>query len=1225
MGLTAAQEAAVNANNRELLVSAAAGSGKTRVLIERIFTLIHNEGLSVDRLLIVTFTRAAAAEMRERLQDRLSQEAAADRRMRRQTELLENAQISTLHSFCQKLVREYFQAADIDPQASLGDETACANLRNQAKSEALDHLYERAGAGDSPSAALTAKFEEKQIDKMLDDLYPFLMSLPEPFEWLEGCANKRYSSVDLTQGEMQRTLLADCRLLLEGALSLAQANAAIGEEPLCPQPYRDLMRADVLSVEALAQASREGLTPVTAAAAAFLLDRLPTLRKLDDEQSAIRDRYKEGREGVKKIVKSVSSHLPEQPETAIERLNAMQPALSGLAALAKEMDECYAQRKRDRNLLDYNDLERMALKILKDKGIREAVSARFDGVFVDEYQDISAVQEAILNALKRDVSRETTGVTQRYFYVGDVKQSIYRFRQADPTLFMEKAKAFSQGEQAPQRRISLNANFRSRETVLRAVNRVFGRVMRGDVTEIEYDEQARLYPGVPSGNDPPTTLHLFTQPVKAAQRVQAQAYAVAQEIERRVGRPVTDREGNPAGTLRYRDIAVLGPKMKGVSDVLEKTLSERGIPVYCEDGGSGMETEEIGQALNFLRLLNNFADDLALLAWLRGPAFGMSDRELAAVRLGSFSTSYLDAVRKAAAGEGALAGRCSQALAELEHERFLLTETPLNEYLWGWLNRSGLYAFYGCQPGGKLRQANLRMLCEKAGDHVKRRGGDLQDFLSSVEAQTGARDASSPTVLSPWEDVVRVMSIHKSKGLEFPVVFVVGLEESFIRKSASSLAMHSRLGVALPYVNENMRTTSDTLLKAAMDLRAQAEERAERTRLLYVAMTRARDELVLLGSSGASLPDDCKTRAESAGSAYEVFGAGSMLDWVCQCLNRNDDYIVSDAPDVSDILLRTTQRTDEFSTQNTNFPQKQPGWTVVFHNDPSDTTRAQCGTQACAEPDALNARRERLAVLAREARLAAMRLSVTAEVGDPVAPKMTLTHQPFKVGATALAYADRQAEQIDTPRPDEAGETTAETADLKRLPLAMARVKRMDDLPALPAFLAPPAEQTGLRRGVATHKALSLLPYARLRDVIDEPEPLRARIVAELNELCARRRLMQQERLLVEAEPIAAFLESPWGRRALTSSEVRREWSFNLLLPERDGLIVQGIVDLCYLFNGQWVLVDYKTDRVADTGELWQLYGEQIALYRRALTQATGVPVREAVLYSLSLRAGEAR
>jgi len=648
-----------------------------------------------------------------------------------------------------------------------------------------------------------------------------------------------------------------------------------------------------------------------------------------------------------------------------------------------------------------------------------------------------------------------------------------------------------------------------------------------------------------------------------------------------------------------------------------------------------MESEEIGQAMNHLRLMDNLADDLSLLACLRGPAVGMDERELAAVRLRHAGGSYLEAMQAAALEDGALARRCAGALDTLAHERFLLAEMPLDKYLWGWVNRSGLYAFYGCQPGGKLRQANLRMLCQKAGEHVKQRGGDLRDFLNATAAQEGVRGGDSPTVLSPREDVVRVMTIHKSKGLEFPVVFVMGLEGSLNRRQNSALTMHPRLGVALPYVNEEARTKGDTLLGGAVALRAQAEERAERARLLYVAMTRARDELILLGSDEQLTQEALAAVPAGAaeGSAYAVGNAGSMLAWICQCLNESDfaEYWQPDAVSNNPAWINLPDTV--FSTQSTTYPQKRPGWRLVFHTEEEETRAALACARGETAAAALEQRTQRLAALTGEARKHADAAGAPPQEGaaqtggDPVAPKLAFTRHPFKVGVTALVYADREALAAVPVEPEtaEGDAAQAESAEQKRLPLPLTRPKLMDDLPSMPAFIRPPAEQTGLMRGVATHKVLSLLIYEGLRGALGNEEALHAEVERQLDALCARRLLTAQERGLVDTRAVARFFQSPCGSGALAARTVHREWSFNLALPERDGLIVQGIIDLCYLERGAWRLADYKTDRVAAADELWALYGEQIALYRRALAEATGLPVREATLFSLPLGEGSAR
>ncbi len=1219
------QRAAIDAKNRELLVSAAAGSGKTAVLIEKIYTMLRDGGLSVDRMLVVTFTRAAAAEMRERLKQRMAGDASP--LLRRERERLELAHISTLHSFCHKLVQEFFQAADVDPLSAVADATIASNLFQEAMDEAMETLYARAVAGDAGAAALTAKFEDKQIVRMADELYTFLMTLADPFGWLKAHAEKTYTQEDLETGSMADTLLADCRVLLDGARELADELTALADHPACHKNYLPSIRADVVAVSELLSSVSGGLHAAVSVARRFSLDRMPGVRGLSDEEKEINLRYKELREGLKKLAGKVGALFKQEPEAVVARLNAMQPALRGLYGLCETLHGAYMERKKRRAVLDPSDLEHMALLILKQPGIRAAVAARFDAVFVDEYQDISGVQEALLGAIKQDgsaenVSRETSfpiqthaqpttqiepngPAEQRFFYVGDVKQSIYRFRQADPTLFMEKEKTYRDDEAAPQRRIDLNRNYRSRGAVISAVNRVFEQVMRADVTEIAYDSRARLYAGQETENDPPVSLHVFTAPLSAADRTRVQAAAIAQEIQARVGQPFFDRKENRMRTLRRRDIAILSPRMKGVDEVLTRVLGAQGIPAYAEGGGAGLQSDEIAQVLCHLRLMDNIRDDISLLACLRSPAVGMTDAELADVRIHTPGGSFLDAVRRAAEGDGALAQRCAGALRALDHERFLMRSMPLPEYLWDWLSRSGLYAFYGCQPYGRLRQANLRLLCEKAAEH-QTRGGSLRAFLQNVVSAAAARESVSPTVIGPKEDVVRVMSIHKSKGLEFPVIFLMGLEAGFESGGGSALKLHQKLGVALPYIDEVRRVKGDTLLSSAVDLRKKTETLAERARVLYVGMTRARDELVLMSCMEA--PRFSTVRP----SAYSVYNAGNMLDWLVSCVDPALDSFTGADPG--------------FLQQSTSFPHKKGGFRVVSHNSVNETVNLLRQTELRTDRESLEKQRSRLEALTGEARALAAG-TPPGSGADPLAPAVRRDHRPFKVGVTALVRA-RQTTGAEPPvlvDPDADDPGDLETSRVKRLPLPLTRPRLMDDLPQLPAFLRPAGTgPRGLMRGVAMHKALCLLQYPPLRAQAGAPA-LRAEIRRQLHGFVDLRLFTPEAHAAIDAESLAHFFESEWGRDALQADTVRREWGFVLSLPEEGGTLVQGVIDLCYIKDGKWMLLDYKTDAVTEAEALWPLYEQQTALYARALSEVTGIGVRSVTLYSLSLGAGTTR
>lgn len=1267
MRYTLPQQNAIQARNRELLVSAAAGSGKTKVLVERIFRLAAQEGYQLDRMLVVTFTNAAAAEMRERLEARFEEGASENESLRRQAERVENAQISTLHSFCQKLIREFFEVAGIDPLAGLAEETLQKKLLEQAAQEALEESYELAKE-DPQLFSLTQKFSPQEIGGMLLELYRFLLSLPHPFQWLANCAQHSYTLEDLDKGPMTQVLLRDCRVILDGALALWQQAAPLAQDPFCQEGYARILEADGQLLSTLQHAAQEGLTALLQATASSGFSRMPGIKLVEPPEINVRETLKEFRDRYKKRLEEMKKLLPQDGDRSIADLQAMAAPLRGLAKAVESLHNKYGRLKAERNVIDFSDLEHMAIAILSRPELQKSISGRFDAIFVDEYQDISEIQEAILQALKpeeekstpQEEGREDAGNSRppfTCFYVGDVKQSIYRFRQADPTLFMEKLERFGEAENSPQRKISLSHNFRSREAVLSAVNRVFSHVMQGDVTEIDYDENASLYPGRPSLGDPLPQVHLMdSREVKAADQPREEALFIAGEIQRLLREPILDWEGKEAAPLTYRDMAILLPVARGKASLAEQVLQEAGIPVYCEDNSANGESPEITQTLAHLRLLDNLMDDLSLLTVLRGPHYRLSEEELGAIRLQKPDpkASFLEALMAAAQAkpENALAKRCRDILAELKQERFLEQSMPLDEYLWSFLNRSGLYGFFGTSAGGKLRQANLRMLCHQAGEYVTQRGGSLHDFLDSLTNRQGVHDGKSPTVVSPNENVVRIMTIHKSKGLEFPVVFVMGLGGSLLRRGGgSALQMHSKLGVSLPYINEKARTKRATLLGSAISLRKAMEERAERARVLYVAMTRAKDRLYLIGSSssltaqalaggvppGAGELSPAFAMENPQGKAYAVWEARSMLEWVWQSIQNTDEIRVCGPDDLSTGPLWETGSKTQFSTDSTFFPQKNGVWRVVFHNGAvvarvSENVEKISTAKASPEKGfSENPLQELLSSLT-------LGIPSSQEVALEAPSKALPVPVPLKMGVTALCRSlEKESKEgleplllADQPDPE------AESVEIKRLPLPLTVPRRLSELPTLPAYLRGSPPQTAVLRGVATHKALSLLPFEPLREAV-LPENGKEGVSSGLSSLDLslqnllpgmllalerEGKLTPQERELIHMPALAKFFASPLGLRTLASQEVHREWSFNLRLPQLSQSILQGVIDLCFLENGAWVLVDFKTDRVKEVRDLWPLYHRQIHIYRRALASSTRYPVGESVLFSLHLGEG---
>jgi len=1199
MRFTPAQQQAITARNRELLVSAAAGSGKTAVLVERILRLIAEDGLSIDRMLIVTFTRAAASEMRERLETRLHDAAGGDARLRHQADLVASAQISTIHSFCQSVVRQHFQYCGVDPQFGLCDERTRAAFYQESMEETLDWLYTQA-KDDEDLMQLARKFSERDTVQMMDALYRFLMSRPDPMDWLSRHAGQAWSLDTLDEGPMARTFCQEAALIADGMLALWQEALSFSGQPAFPPPYLNTLMADGETLRTIRRACDQGLTSLISAMKSCKFVRLAIFRpKTTDEEycanvfKGLRDRWKDMAEEIGKL-------LPSSAEEAVHDLCAMAPATRGMQKAVSYFHQAFSKRKHDQAVIDFNDLEHMTLSALRQPLIRQEQCERFDAIFVDEYQDVSELQEAILNALKRQ-----DGPKQYAFYVGDVKQSIYRFRLAEPELFLGKLSRFSAEEDAQERRIVLNRNFRSKTAVLHAVNRVFEHVMDSRVTEIDYDDDAKLYPGTPSQGDPQTELHILNaEGLRPQDQVMAEAEFIARDILDKIGTPVVDGEGNPSGTLHYRDIAILLPVSKNVADKVELVLTRAGIPVYSEGAADAMGSDEVSQLIQYLSLMDNLMNDVALLSVLRSPLFEMTEQELSAIRLvrPEREASFLTAVTAAASGaDEPLRTRCADVLRMLENERFYIRSMSLSAYLWDFLGRSGLYAHFGAQPGGRLRQANLRMLCHRADEYEKNHSDGLHGFVETLLMDSASGGEGGPAIINPWDDVVRIMTIHKSKGLEFPTVYVMNLGRSmFGRGQTRAVSVHGEMGFGLGYVNEEARTRRATILQNAIALREKNAERAERARVLYVALTRPKSRLVMVGSDtqAAAGPDALCRRMENGTDVYAVRQAGSMLDWIVQCVQPGDTV-----EELSTEGVRKIEYSTLFSTKSTSFPHSKASWRIVFHINP-DVNRSKVAKKDMLQLPVMIPQTVEKLISGVQPR--------SAQTEDPLYSLVLPSHAPLKVGVTALCRAIEEGEWTDEE----------ETADTKRWPLQAAQPRLLSSLPAMPAFLEPPREERALQTGVQTHRLLGLMELDAIRAHLDNDKAVYAAVCRELERLTASGVFTQQEADYVSRSMAARFLQSNLGRRMLASAEVHREWSFNLRIAQPFATVVQGVIDLCFVEDGRWVLVDFKTDHVENAQELLARYQRQVQFYAKALTEATPYPVAECWLYALRL--GEA-
>ena len=1129
MQWTQGQQAAIEARNDSVLVSAAAGSGKTAVLVERVLSLLR-EGKRIDRMLIVTFTRAAAGEMRERIGRRLDEEGARDAHMRRQSMRLNRASICTLHVFCHRLLQEHFEAVGIDPLCKIAEPEKLAALHKRAQDEVLESAYAEPTEDEQ---ALFFQFEDQQVVTLLDQLYEFLLSQASPWEWAKAqCADEQAALA-----AWMPLLRESCRQKLEGAAELLPEMEALVHRPDGPDRYLPTFERDFALISQLLQEAQDGT--LTGGKTSF--DRLSTKKAGPAENPDVTEKYKELRDEWKARINEARQVLPANAEKSEADLRHTLPALRALCALAKRMHDRFYELKQQKNYLDYSDLEHLTLQALQNPDVRAAVAGSFDALFIDEYQDVSGIQEAILRALHE-------GYANLLFMVGDVKQSIYRFRLADPTLFLQKYRDYSSDETAKERKILLQQNFRSDENVLLSVNEVFAHAMREKETEIEYDEAAMLRPGGGQPFGAPVEIHLMypkaeetddeesDDSLELSQGYRYEAAFVAKKIKELM-RFATVREGEVSRPLRFRDIALLVRYASGRAPYIAKTLQTEGIPVYSDADAQFFEMPEVADMLNLLRTLDNPLQDLPLLGTLRCPCFQFTEEELARIRLTErtpgvpFHIAFQTAMRQ----DTPLGRQAKQAWDRLADWRFKARFLPLDTLIWLILDESGLYMRAGCQEDGELRQANLRLLVERAAGESGREG--LSVFLRDMGRLHASDDGKAAKTLGENEDVVRILTLHKSKGLEFPVVFLLEMARPFRKGDSGQLRLHGKYGMALQYIDAEKRITRETAAQKALAVAQEKEARAEEARLLYVGMTRARERLIMVGSPRKL--NQALERWSRPATPYAAGTAKCMLDWVMQALGGFHE--------------------GQYDGKNGSV------WRMALQ--PAEEASARAAAQITLPP-----------------------LSITGTADQRTIERMTRVTEPrppLKTSVTSIAKRLRdERDEWESP------------ADKRRLP---------EEAP-LPRFLRE-TELTAAQRGTVTHRVLGLLDENLLRE---------GKLDEALAQLQSRSLLTDEEKKVIRRDWLNNFFSSSLGKRALASDTVHREWSFNLGGPY--GSMIQGVIDLCFLEDGEWVLADYKTDN-ADGETILNRYALQIRWYARALAEITGIPVKEAYLFSL--RSGE--
>lgn len=1188
---------AITAEGRDILVAAAAGSGKTAVLVERIIRKITDKEapINIDELLIVTFTNAAAAEMRHRIGTALEAEMEKDpssNHLRRQLTLLNKAPISTLHSFCLEVIRKYYYLIDVDPAFRIADEGELALLREEVLDDFMEEEYGREGNEGFYQLVDTFSSDrsDEELQKMIQTLYDFSQSHPRPDDWLEGLSQMydESGSGGIDQLPFMESLKFYIGLQLEAAEEMLAECLQMAQMPGGPAPREEMFTVERQTILRL----QEALPSWEKLYEEMQKVEFKTLKSYKGEayDEELKEQSKQLRTEAKKIIEKLKEeYFSHQPASYISSMKEMKELIAALARLVGRFAGKFQAVKREKGIVDFSDLEHLALAILtgEEGGPSEAAQAyqeQFKEIFLDEYQDFNIVQESIIQLVK--TGDEENG---NVFMVGDVKQSIYRFRQAEPNLFLSKYRRFSTDGQSSGLRIDLSQNFRSRAEVLAGTNFLFKQIMDVKIGEIEYDRQAELVKGAayPEEKPFPVEVTIIDQEaagqsedpdMKDAAQSELEARWIAGKIKDLVEsrHPVYDPKTESERPVEYRDIVILLRSMTWAG-VIKEEFKRAGIPLHAKVAGGYFQTMEIAVMLSLLKVIDNPYQDIPLASVLRSPIMRCTENDLAVIRLASKSGSYYEAAKAFAASRPEvryeeLHEKVSKFLEQLAEWRSLSRYQALSALVWQLYHDTHFYDFVGGMPGGKQRQANLRALYDRVRQYEETSFRGLFRFLRFVERmQERGEDLGEAGALSEQEDVVRLMTIHASKGLEFPVVFVAGLNRSFNMTDLNkSYLLDKELGIGTKYVNAEKRISYPSLPQLALKRKKRFELLAEEMRVLYVALTRAKEKLFLLGSVKSAAKEAAKWERAARhpdwllGSAARV-SAKSYLDWVGPALVRHLDY--------------------------TKAEQTRP---AVFVDHPSRWSIQTVDAEAL-QPASLEQAEASGGLLERVQ--AFEPVPASSSFKEEITARMNWTYEH-----EAATHLRSKQSVSDLKRMNEIFNEGADN-DLAR------HYQR-------PVFRRPSFMQTKsmtpAEAGTALHTVMQHVPLQEAPDAAEVGQLLRTLVAREL--------LTEEQAASVDPEKIAFFFRTDIGRELLQAEEIHRETPFNMAIdaseiypdwkgPE-EAVLVQGVIDCLFEKDGKLYLLDYKTDQI--TGRfpggmeqarplLKKRYEVQIQLYAQAV------------------------
>lgn len=1315
---TKEQREAIETRGCNLLVAAAAGAGKTAVLVERIIKMITDKekAVDIDRLLVVTFTNAAAAEMRERIANAISRELFNDpesKLLQRQLVLLNKARITTIHSFCLDVIRNYFQLIDLDPKFRIADDTETVLLRNETIEELFDKKYQEDNNQNFLNLVecYCSNRDDSALIEMVFSLYNFVKSSPYPKEWIQqaGEAFNVKEDFDFGSSIWVKSILSSTKVELKGIGKMIEKSLRIINKEETLEVYSETYEDDFSMINNLIRESNRSWHDFTDYLSNVRFSSLKRCGKdvnknKKEQVQKIRDKYK------KQIKDMQEEMLNSIGEEVLVNIKELYPIMQCLGELVLEFDREYTEKKRLRGLIDFNDFEHLTLEILTDKDADGKIipskaalelRERYEEILIDEYQDSNLVQEVILSTISRNESKNPN-----IFMVGDVKQSIYRFRQAKPELFLHKYFNYSIKAGAKNRKILLFKNFRSRKIVLDGVNYIFKAIMSENIGELNYDEKEELKPSaefkeinkdeftelganeihiIEKNKNPNSINEEFALTDQDDQEenidnIRLEARMVALRIKELIGKrdksyAVFDKNLGDYRSIQYKDIVILMRATANWSPTFVEELKNFDIPVFADTGTGYFETTEIKTILSLLQIIDNPLQDIPFISVLRSPIASFTDEDLIDIRSinknikfyevmniiedryntlfnnnleiiyaendecnenglkypknlditnGEFENSIeeiyaeYDEVSKDINGyikideensiSKVLGKKCYDFVNKLKEFRNLALHMPIDEFIWYLYTETGYYSYSGAMPSGVQRQANLRILFQRAKSYENTSYKGLFNFINFInKLKISSKDMGSAKILGENENVVRIMSIHKSKGLEFPVVILSGCGKNFnLRDITNSVLFHHELGIGPDYVNFRRRISYPTIFKNAIKKRIKFENLSEEMRILYVALTRAKEKLIITGAV-KNMEFISKNWSEDTDNLEDkiseniILKGRNYLDWIGPAIIKHKDGKI----------LREIAEIDVSDVSNVYSESK---WKIKLWN------------------------REEIL---KENKLLKEDKKVVEDVDGNKIDVDIEKKDLNKIEIVKKILLEIENKEPRTPYYDEIDRrlsweykynfvkgipSSISVTELKRQQNSQDEYSRNIFPPVLkkrPIFLEEKRGLTPAEKGTAMHAVMQRLNF--------KLPVTQGSIKEQIYRMAAKEFITEKQAEAVDIGKIERFFQSNLGIRMLSAENIQREVPFVMrlkvsevyreLLSEKNCndeiMVLQGAIDCYFEEEDGLVIVDYKTDYVTDKNidDVVNKYKNQIKYYAEALRKITNKKIKEQYLY----------